>query len=116
MSFDLAFWYEEVPSTVDQAVRIYLRLVDGEPGVLSSSPQVEAFFEDLVAIFGDLDEKTMDYSPWTAPLEAGHGEGVLVCIAWSRCQEMTPLLVGLAHEHDVTVFDPQDRNVWSPPR
>jgi hypothetical protein len=51
MSFDLAFWYEDAPSTAEQALEIYEHLgEEGENAVVTSAPAVERFFAEVVRL------------------------------------------------------------------
>jgi hypothetical protein len=63
MSFDLAFWYEHRPSTVERAAEIYDRLTDGQIGVVEKSTEVGSFLAELVSRFPDLTEENADGSP-----------------------------------------------------
>ncbi|WP_143230035.1 hypothetical protein [Actinophytocola xanthii] len=111
MSFDLAFWYEDVPSTAEQALEIYERLgEEGENGVVTSAPEVERFFAEVVKTYGDMTEENLDESPWSAS-PYGTAEYVIVNISFSRVQEVVPVLEQLAAKHRVSMFDPQNREI-----
>ena len=113
MSFDLSFWYEEVPSTSEHAAEIYDRLSDGEDGVVPSVPALDDFFVEVIATFGGLTEENMDDSPWTSPLYRAH-ECVIANLAYSRSEEVAPVLRRLASKYGLTVYDPQSREVHPP--
>ncbi|WP_155251567.1 hypothetical protein [Salinispora cortesiana] len=42
-SFDLAFWYQKVAPTSDEAAQIYDRLTDGVTGIVEESSAAEDF-------------------------------------------------------------------------
>ncbi|GAA4461889.1 hypothetical protein [Phytohabitans houttuyneae] len=113
MSFDLGFWHEDAQSSVERAAEIYDRLTDGEDGVVPGAPAVDSFFTDVLARFGDLTVENMDESPWTSPLYRT-SECVIANIAYSRSQEVAPVLRRLANAHGLTVFDPQKQEVHHP--
>jgi hypothetical protein len=113
VSFDLSFWYEDVPSTSERAAEIYDRLTDGEDGVVPSAPALIDFFAEVIATFGDLTEENMEESPWTSPLYRTT-ECVIANLAYSRSEEVAPVLRRLASKHGLTVYDPQNREVHPP--
>lgn len=113
MSFDLAFWHESKPTTAEEAARIYDKLTDGEIGIADRHPAVGAFYDDVIAAFGDLTEENAEESPWMSPLYRNE-ECVIANIAWSRHREVGPVLVDLASNHGLTTYDPQDKFVHHP--
>ncbi len=92
---------------------IYYRLTDDETGVVHASPSVEAFFTEVIAIFGDLAEENPDDPPWTSSLYRTP-ECVIANISYTRCKEVAPELLRLAHKHGLTMFDPQTSEVHHP--
>lgn len=113
MSFDLSFWHEDVQSTPDRAADIYDRLADGEDGVVPRAPEIDDFFAEVVAVFGDLTEENIDESPWTSPLYRTP-ECVIANLAYSRSEEVAPVLRRLASRYRLTTYDPQNREVHPP--
>ena len=115
MSFDLGFWYEDVPSAPERAAAIYERLTDGEEGVVPSASAVNDFFVEVIATFEDMTEENMEESPWTSPLYQTP-ECVVASLAYSTSGDVAPVLLELASKHGLTAYDPQNREVLSPAR
>jgi hypothetical protein len=113
MSFDMAFWFQLEPPSAESAAQIYDRLTDGETGVVSETTGVEHFFNDVVAVFPDLNEQNAQESPWSSPIYRTP-ECVITAISWSRSEEVAPILVELAQRHGLTTYDPQDRVAYHP--
>lgn len=113
VSFDLSFWYEDMPSTPERAAEIDDRLNEGEDGVVPSTPALDDFFAEIIATFGDLTEENMDESPWTSSLYRS-AECVMATLDYSRCAEIAPALRQLASKHGLTTYDPQNRKVYPP--
>ncbi|MEV6631569.1 hypothetical protein AB0M54_12540 [Actinoplanes sp. NPDC051470] len=113
MSFDLGFWHEDEQSTPDRAAEIYDRVTDGEDGVVPAVPAIDEFFAEVVAAFGDLTEENIEESPWTSPLYRTP-ECVIANLAYSRSEEVAPVLRRLASRHRLTTYNPQNREVHPP--
>jgi len=113
MSFDLAFWHENGPTTPESAAQIYDQLTDGEVGVVEPGPQIAHFYDDVVAALPDLTEDNMEDSPWASPVYRTP-ECVIVAISWSQSEPVSQFLLALAGKHGLTTYDPQDRVVHPP--
>lgn len=113
VSFDLVYWYENAQSTPGRAAEIYDRLADGEEGVVPRVPAIDDFFAEIVAMFGDLTEDGIEESPWAARLYRTP-ECVIVNLAYSRSEEVAPVLRSSASKHRLTAYDPQNQQVHPP--
>jgi hypothetical protein len=115
MSFDLGFWHEDRPITADEAGEVYLELCDGNDRVVNAYPVV-CFLEELAQRYppiGDYEDDDIDECPWNCAWDIGQGS-VVVCIAWTRADELTPILVELADHHDLLCYNPQRGEVYLP--
>jgi hypothetical protein len=115
MSFDLGFWYEENPITAEEAGVIYMRLCEGDVSVVKAYP-ITYFLEDVKQHYppiGAYRDEDVDDCPWNCDWDIGPGS-VVVCIAWSRADELTPILMELANEHDLLCYNPQRGEVYLP--
>ncbi|MFD5973010.1 hypothetical protein [Streptomyces bacillaris] len=114
MSYDLAFWQENLEIDASEAFRKYDAMTDGASGVFAESENVRAFHRALRDIHPDLTIENAEMSPWTSPVY-GNGECVLVTIAWSRKDELVEGLIPLARKHGLLTYDPQQEEVHQQP-
>ncbi|MEU4563632.1 hypothetical protein AB0F72_35085 [Actinoplanes sp. NPDC023936] len=105
MSFDLAIWHQAAPLTDEEAFAIYDRLTDGFVGVVQESPAVQKFLSDLLEIYPE-DTDESDPSPWASGIYS-NSECVLLAISWSRKEEVSTVVEGLAVRRGLVVYDPQ---------
>jgi hypothetical protein len=118
MSFDLAFWYE-IPPDADPG-DAYVRFLDGLTGVGTPTEEIDRFYQDVTAVYPDLeivgeddvDVFEEDDSPWAAGIDRTE-ECMVVAISWSRRDEVTPVLLRLAHEHGLVAYDPQQEVLYT---
>jgi hypothetical protein len=115
MSFDLGFWHEDRPLTADEAGERYAELCDGNDRIVTAYPVVY-FIEELAQRYppiGAYEDDDLDDCPWNCAWDVGQGS-VVVCIAWSRADELTPILIELAHHHELLCYNPQRSEVYLP--
>ena len=113
MSFDLIFWYECEPSTLEQATQIYDQLTEEDIGIVERNPVLGDFYQEVLSRYEDLTEENADGSPWTSPVYSNE-ECVITNIVWSRHKEVGPALIAIAARHGLTSYDPQDRIIYYP--
>ena len=113
MSFDLIFWYECEPSTLEQATQIYDQLTEEDIGIVERNPVLGDFYQEVLSRYEDLTEENADGSPWTSPVYSNE-ECVFTNIVWSRHKEVGPALIAIAARHGLTSYDPQDRIIYYP--
>jgi hypothetical protein len=113
VSFDLAFWYEERPSSADRGWEIYERLAEGETGVTVATSHIEDFVNDVLAVYPDLTDETLDESPFNSAVYRT-SECAITAISWERAEEVGRKLLELAREHALTAYDPQNRTLHQP--
>ncbi|QFU88364.1 hypothetical protein [Amycolatopsis sp. YIM 10] len=114
MSYDLAVWHEPAGIAADQAARKYTRLITEEPGTDPTHPRVAAFYRELTARYPELDGlPDDDSSPWSVRLTVTSA-AVVMCLVWSRADEVGPQVRSLADRHGLVVFDPQNESVHHP--
>jgi hypothetical protein len=58
-------------------------------------------------------DEDVEDCPWNCAWDIGQGS-VVVCIAWSRADELTPIIIALANEHDLLCYHPQQGEVYLP--
>jgi hypothetical protein len=116
MSFDLAVWYSELPLTDREAGEIYRKLCEGDSEPPAISPTVGTFYEELVREFHELDdvpEGDVDHCPWNCAIDKSERH-VLMCIAWSRSEEMASIVISKALQKRLVCFDPQANKIQLP--
>jgi hypothetical protein len=113
MSFDLLFWRDSEPSTLERVAEIYDKVTDGEVGVVDEGSTIEAFYNDVVEAFPDLAEENMETSPWSSPIYLT-SETMIAAMGWSRYKEVSEVLLTLSAKHGLTAFDPQNRVIHRP--
>jgi hypothetical protein len=114
MSFDLAVWYEPQPISEAQASATYLALCDADESPAPARPEVAGFHRELTGRFPDLDTAAdVDASPWTCRLGIT-ADAVLMTIAWSRADEVKPIVRELAARHGLVCHNPQTGDTDQP--
>lgn len=118
MSYDFAVWHASRPITTREATEIYIRLGGEDIAGIEPHPGVAAFLEELTARYpqiDDWDEDDLDNCPWTVAFDLSNRH-VLMCMSFSRVDEIVPIIEGLAAKHDLVWFNPQWPCVGYPPR
>ena len=116
MSFDLGFWHEDNPITAEQARHIYWQLCEGNESVVKPYPALALFLEGLAQRYPTISAypyEDVDDCPWIADWDVTPGS-VIFCIAWSRAEEIAPLLVEMANTYDLVRYNPQRDEVYLP--
>ncbi|HEY3580705.1 MAG TPA: hypothetical protein VGK82_09180 [Pyrinomonadaceae bacterium] len=116
MSFDLAVMNLETPVSSEAAAEIYGELCEGNYDVLGPSEKIDAFYRELVEKYPDINsysDDTVDNCPWSVEIDVSDG-AVLMCLVWSRVEEVAPFVMGLAERHQLACYDPQDDKLYLP--
>ena len=119
MSCDFGVWfpYERLSST--EALQLYSRLCDGESSLARPHPAVEAFYNELVAKYPEIDTveddriDDHDYCPWSCALDYSPGHVIMACV-WSKADYVGELVHSLARKHGLAVYDPQSERITYP--
>ena len=117
MSFDLAVLNLERPLSSEEATSIYGELCDGNYEVLQPSEKIDAFYQELTEKYPDIDsysDDEVDDCPWSVDIDVSDG-AVVMCVVWSRVEEIAPYVMGLAKRHELACFDPQEEQLYLPP-
>jgi hypothetical protein len=118
MSFDLAVWKHDddniLPSDLE-AGRIYVQLCNVEAGGGRVTPAIQEFYLELTRRYPEIDtapEEEVDNCPWSVRLNRS-GHHVIMSAVWSRAEEITSFVLGLAKKYGLILFDPQrDQILW----
>jgi len=116
VSFDLSFWHEDQPITLDQARHIYTRLCDDDSTVVTAHPNVALFLAELTRHYpaiDDVPEDKLDDSPWSCAFSVTSGSAI-VCMTWPAGTKLASFVIQLAMQHDLVCYDPQQDAVHSP--
>ena len=117
MSFGLAVISLEKSIALDEAASVYAELCDGNYEILSPSAKIDAFYSELISRYPDIDsysDDEVDECPWSVEIDVSDG-AVLMCMVWSRVEEVAPYVIKLAARHDLSCYDPQDEKLYLSP-
>ncbi|KOX37224.1 MULTISPECIES: hypothetical protein [unclassified Streptomyces] len=115
MGYDLAVWSGDRPrddrragSTYDE---LYERYLESDDVVVPPTPRVTAYVEALVARYPDDDHGVV----WASPpvTEEASGPIVYLLMSFGKAEEVSEYAVGLAREHGLVCFDPQEERLRS---
>jgi hypothetical protein len=116
MSYDLGVWYSKSSLSDQEAGDLYSKLSGLEWMPAETSPAVEAFYKGLTSLYPEINsvpESEIDSCPWNCALHRSGGH-VLICIAWSRVEEVAPIVISMAGKQGLICFDPQTGKVHLP--
>ena len=114
MSFDLAVMNVHASISLGEAAEIYGELCEGNYGVLQPSERIDTFYRELVERYPDIDsysDDEVDNCPWSVEIDVSDG-AVVMCIVWSRAEELAPVVMKLAEKHGLACYDPQDDRLY----
>ena len=117
MSFDLAVMNLRGPVTSAEAGELYAELCEGNVDVVASSENIDLFYQELTSKYPDIDsysDDEVDNCPWSVELDISDG-AVVMCMVWSRVEEVAPFVMQLAAKHNLACYDPQEEKIWLPP-
>lgn len=119
MSFDLAVWHSEHPLANDEAQQLYIKLCEDWPYLEGAHPDVEAFYQELIADWPEIDtipeEKIgdLEFCPWSCALSHS-GMAIVMSCVWPMAEEVARRVIALADKHQLVLFDPQTNSVVVP--
>jgi hypothetical protein len=116
MSFDLAVMNIETPISSEEAAEIYGELCEGNYDILRPSEKIATFYKELIDKYPDIDsysDNEVDDCPWSVEIDVSDG-AVVMCIVWSRVEEVAPFAMRLAEKHGLACYDPQDDKLHLP--
>src|SRR5258707_68183 len=100
MSFDLGVWQSDSHLTDEEAGDLYVKLCEQSWIPIEENPAVQAFYAELTSRYPEIDtvpEEEVDECPWSCAHDRS-GLHVLVAMVWSRCAEVTPVVLELAEK------------------
>ncbi len=117
MSYDIAVWKESRPVTTTAAAATYARLCEGDLGAATPDPAIDRFHEELLGRYpplADLSDEELDSSPWSCGIDISDRHAIM-CMSYSRANEVVAFVQILAAKHELVVFNPQGPSVVFPP-
>ena len=114
MNSDHAVWFSPIPISTEYAGKIYAELRRGNISNVASHPSVEAFYNELVAIYpevGPIPESEINQtnsSPWSLPFDKSSRHLIIFCV-WSKAEYVGDLLKSLAEKHGLVLYSPQSK-------
>lgn len=110
MSYGLAVWQGDIPSSDREAARVHNRLYDEYLDGDGLFP-VLGVIADFLATLSDRwpDKDSEEDTPWAAtPLSKGaSGPYVYLALAWNSADEASSFVVQVANRFGLNCFDPQ---------
>jgi hypothetical protein len=115
MSYDFAFWYTDEPLENEEAGEIYLALAEeGGHQRVEPSPKIALLAQEIARLWPDRPGHEDDW-PLAAPPDVSESH-VILCIVPSRLWDVWPVVGKFAQDHELTMYDPQQQNVFLPRR
>ncbi|WP_026554116.1 hypothetical protein [Arthrobacter sp. 35W] len=111
MSYDLAVWEGELPSTDEELAVAFdenMAILDSEPAP-EPSPRIRAYVDALLARWPDLDFGAENDSPWSDGPLIGNAAGPVIYfgMVYDQAEEASEFAAQLAREHGLVCLDPQ---------
>ena len=119
MSCDFAVWFPDRRLSGAEAGEVYRRLCEGNIEDVVPSAVVHAFYHELTARHPEIDDipeeeiDIHDLCPWSVALDRSPGHVIMACV-WSKADYVQGLIMGLAREHGLAVYDPQSGKIIYP--
>ncbi|GAA3923111.1 hypothetical protein [Actinoplanes auranticolor] len=119
MSYDLAVWDGDRPADDLAAAAEFKQLYDryvGSPDRVEPTARIAAYVRALLDRYPDIGTDAGEDSPWsTGPLlNEARGPLVYFPMVWRRSEEVSAWAAGLAGEHGLNCYDPQDNRLRTP--
>lgn len=116
MSYDLAVWVGERPSSDKAAAAEYERVMarfEAESTSPAPSPEIQAYVDALLSRWPDITDDSGDESPWADGPMIGNASGsaIYFSMVWSRCEEASAFAAETAEQHRLVCFDPQQEQL-----
>jgi hypothetical protein len=116
MTYDLAVWEGEAPTSDKAASAFYQRLMDGVEGDQAPeppSPRMTAYVDALLPRWPDITDDGSEDSPWAdGPMIANaFGNAIYFSMVWSRAEEASEFAAHLAEQHELVCYDPQSETL-----
>lgn len=116
MSHDFAFWDSDEPLEDDEAGEIYLALAEnGASARAKPSPKIARLACEIARRWPMPERGHEDGWPLASPPAVSLAH-LIVCLVPSRLWDVWPALGQFAKEHELVMYDPQQRHVFLPPR
>jgi hypothetical protein len=116
MSHDFAFWDSDEPIESDEAEAIYSDISrNGISEKAKPSAKIAILARDIQSGWPPPDRGREDEWPLAAPIEISESH-LIICLVPSRLWDVWPTLGQLAKEHELVMYDPQQRHVYLPSR
>ncbi|OWR29833.1 hypothetical protein CDO73_12155 [Saccharibacillus sp. O23] len=112
MSFDLAVWYPAKNLTNEEAREVYIQLCEGEIDAVRPHEAIDRFYSAVTSMHPEIDEVAdediddLDVCPWSNAFDRSPGHLILSCV-WSKAEYVEELIVKLAREYGLAVYNPQ---------
>jgi hypothetical protein len=119
MSYDLAVWFPDRLLSEEDALEQYRKLCDANMNGLIPPPSIGNFYLELYKIHPEIDDvpedkiDDVDFSPWSMQHDFSDRHMIISCV-WSRAEHVHDLVLRLAQEHGLAVFDPQLTKIHYP--
>ena len=111
MSYDLAVWEGARPSSDEEAMTVFLALMDQLEDAEPQPPTagIQAYVQALLARWPDITTDAGENSPWADGPLIGNASGASIyfSMVWSAADEASAFAAQLAARQGLVCFDPQ---------
>ncbi len=110
MSYDLALFSTDVGTTNKEVAAYYVACCDAEQPDGPPNPDLDRAFAEIAEQYPDLatiPDEDLDDCPWSAGFDKGPRH-LVMCMRWSRAEDMARFINRIAARHDVILYDPQE--------
>ncbi|MBX3472891.1 MAG: hypothetical protein KF754_00735 [Planctomycetes bacterium] len=117
MTFQLGVWHADKPLSLGAAGELFDRVSEGKDPGLKPAPAMKAFFNQLLLRYPTLDNwPTEDVTecPWEEQPRFSPQYLIFTLMA-AHSEQLEAVIVDMALEHGMTVYDPQTPDLHMPP-
>jgi hypothetical protein len=118
MTFQLGVWHADTPLSLGAAGEIFDRVAAGKDPGVKPAPAMKAFFNQLLRRYPTLDQWPDDNvadCPWEVQPRFNPAY-VIFTLLPAHAEQLEAVIIDMALEHDMTVYDPQTPDLHMPPR
>lgn len=115
MSWDCAVWHCNIVKNKEDAEILYKRLCEGDTSLIGPTQKIQDFYEELTAKHPEIDDISeeeigdLDLCPWSVTFDKSEGHIIMSCV-FSKADHVSDLIKELAQKHELSFYEPQNKN------